>query len=211
MYTYLEVPLQGLKIWGRTFWAISRSLKGTCFTSISGIKIGLQILAPSAPQVSPAALQLELCEYVADTKSLPISNMSKTAAAQWRDGGVAGDFDPTHCFSFTFRRRQRGGGGSARLQKITTLQNCPDWDTVKCEKRSISRQGHGTGNHNDIHISWFMLLKQSHSIAITSLDFFLSVMEAFIAIKHFKLWYTLMIKFSWHCIRFNGYVGPPHL
>jgi hypothetical protein len=97
MYTYLEVPLQGLKIWGRTFWAISRSLKGTCFTSISGIKIGLQILAPSAPQVSPAALQLELCEYVADTKSLPISNMSKTAAAQWRDGGGA------------VARRRRGG------------------------------------------------------------------------------------------------------
>ena len=61
-----------------------------------------------------------------------------------------------------------GGGSAARLQKITTLQNCPDWDTVKCEKRSISRQGYGTGNHYDIHSSWFMLLKQSQSIGITS-------------------------------------------
>ena len=85
------------------------------------------------PAVSQTALQLGLCECVADTKSLPISNMSKTAAAA-RRRGVAGDFDPTHYFSFTFRhcggvRRLAAAvacGSAARLQKITTLQNCPD-------------------------------------------------------------------------------------
>ena len=95
------------------------------------------------PAVSQTALQLGLCECVADTKSLPISNMSKTAAAAATAAAarrvVAGDFDPTHYFSFTFRhcgggvrRRRRWRGVRQRctlaknhhLAKLSRLRHC---------------------------------------------------------------------------------------
>ena len=50
----------GLHVWG-----LSRYLKGTGFASVSTNKIGVQVLALSAPPVSQTALQLGLCECVA--------------------------------------------------------------------------------------------------------------------------------------------------
>ena len=119
---------------------LSRNLKGTGFDSVSTNKIGVQILALSAPPVSQTALQLGLCECVADTKSLPISNMSKTAAAARRGGAawrVTSIRHTTSRLRFAIAAVCGGGvrrwcaaavacGSAARLQKITTLRNCPD-------------------------------------------------------------------------------------
>ena len=66
-------------------WGLSRYLKGTGFASVSANKIGVQILALSAPPVSPTALQLGLCECVALGRHKVFANFKYV-----KDGGGGG-------------------------------------------------------------------------------------------------------------------------